>query len=251
MTERDPFAYDTGLPEGPGTFTNVRFTNDPAVQEGQVLLLKADIQFDDPDVGEHEARWKCGDKFETNDGGKTAERIDGSNKNFHERSGAALLGISMLKTDAEKVLRERYSEDNLTPRHAAYYEGLKFNFINKRYSGKINNDEVEWTVLEVDEFLGVNGGEKKAAAPAKKAAGAAKKAAAPAATTPDEGGISEEARQKAFDIAYNAADEESYVAEAMEALADEMTPELEAAIGDVGEGSIWHEAVEKYNADNA
>lgn len=48
-----PFHYDTGLPEGPGTFTNVRFTRDPEVNEGQTLLLKSDIMFDDPDVGEY------------------------------------------------------------------------------------------------------------------------------------------------------------------------------------------------------
>lgn len=253
----DLFHYDTGLPEGPGVMTNCRFTRDPAVNEGQTLLLKADILFDDPDTGEYDARWKCGEKFESNDDGATAERIDGQDKLFHQNTGVARLGISMLACEgAEEVIRERYAERGLTPKHAAYYEGLKFNFVNIPYSGTINGEKAEWTVLEVDEFLGVVEDKPKAASKpagaAKKAGGATKKAAAAKADEADAvDAVDDASRARVYEIAYEAADEESYVEAALAEFADSMTPALQAMIEDVGPGSVWAEAVEAYNAANS
>lgn len=254
----DLFKYDTGLPEGPGVLTNARFERDPAFNDGQTLLLRADLVLDDSaDQGEVEVLWKCGEKFETVDDGATAQRIDGRDKLFHQNTGIAKFGMSMLACDgAEDVIRERYAKDGLTPLHAAYYEGLKFNFINQEYSAKINGDDVTWNVLEVDEFLGVEGGGRKAATkPAKAAAKApAKKAAAKkeaAVEDAQDAGIADEVRDRVFAIAYDAADEESYVAEALEEFGDQMTPELEALITDTGAGSVWAAAVEKFNQDNS
>ena len=145
-----------------------------------------------------------------------------------------------------KAILERVKEFPYGPREAVFWKGLAVHVDREEvdYGGEIGKRDV----LVIDGFNGIEGGGGGKAAgstkkAAKKAAGTTKKAAA------SSGGLTDEIKAKLDEIADASADHDSFMeaafAQVPEASADDA---VKAAVGDNGEGSLWAEAVTRYEA---
>lgn len=257
----DPFKLESGLlGNADVTVMDAEFLNDPAYNNGQTLQLALTLLIDGDDGGEKVENLSCGDGWETNDGGKTAVREDGKEKNFNGNSKVGRFFAGLVKTMAEdsatdKAIRARVGEYPLGPRDAGFWKGLQLHVDREEvdYGGEIGKRDV----LVIDGFNGIQGGGEskakaatggKAAGAAKKAAGATKKAAAKAEDKA-EGGLTDAIKAQLDKIADESADHDSFMerafAEVPEASSDAA---VKAAVSDDGEGSLWHEAVLRYEA---
>ena len=249
----DPFKLESGLLGNVDvTINDAEFINDPAYNNGQTLQLSLTMLVEGDDGGERVENFSCGDGWETNDGGKTAVREDGKDRNFNGQSTIGLLFGGLVDVMGEdpacdKAIRARVSEFPLGPREAGFWKGLKVHLdrIEKDYGGEIGKREK----LVVDGFngiVGAGGTGGKATGAAKKASGATKKAAAKAE---ESGGMTAKIRATLDDIADASADHDGFMeaafAQVPEASSDEA---VKAAIADQGEGSIWADAVARYEA---
>lgn len=256
----DPFQLESGLIGNVDvTITDAVFTHRPdSFDHGQTLELHLTMQ---PEGEEEVVQFfRCGDGWETNDKGRTAEREDGTDRNFHANTkvGELFKGLVNLMAEdreADKAIRERVKEFPLGPRDADFWKGLKVHLTRETRKG--GGEIGDYEVLVIDGFNGIEGGSgggggraggaKKAAAPAKKAtkkasgAGPAKKA----------GGLTDDIRAKLDVIADESADHDSFMERAFAEIPEASTDDdVKAAIGqdESVEGSIWADAIARYEA---
>lgn len=248
----DPFQRETGLLGNVDIivrdfeFTNRLEAQDPTKLEGHMTVL---VEGDDG--GEQVVFLGCGEGWSTNDGGKTAERDDGKDRNFHANTKMGELFnslVDLMETDPEcdKVLRERVKTYPTGSREAGFWKGLKFHVERKTRKG--SGEIPDFDVLIATGFNGVEGGGK--AAPAKKAA--KKAAAAKPKAEAAAGGVTDEIRAKLDEIADASADHDSFMEAALAQVPEASTDdEVKAAVADQGDGSIWQDAIERYNASQS
>jgi len=148
MTERDPLALDSGLPEGVAKWTNPRFEFDIEVRDGEVLILKIDLEFADIDTEDTTKYFACGPGWTTNDKGKTAEREDGGNKSFNKNTAIGKLVKAMVEAGADVEMRKRV-EGGTTLRHAAMYDNWTFDMViqTNSFSNRETGEKVEYDSL--------------------------------------------------------------------------------------------------------
>lgn len=254
----DPFKMSEGLLDDVDVWIDeFRFEFNPDYNNGETLVGVAVISSDDDDVESGtELMFSCGDGWTTNDGGNTAEREDGKDKTFNARSAMGMFAAGAIGV-AEDVMRGRYDSDGTTPMMAAMYVGLGFHLEIQEvdYGGEIGKRGR----LVPTAFLGEKGktsgkatgaakkatGAAKAGGATKKASGVTKKKAAPA----DEGGVPADVKARLDGIADECENHDEFMERAMSELdPDVITPEVEAAIADAEDGSIWDEAVKRYEA---
>lgn len=249
----DPFKMSEGLLDDVDIWIDdFRFEFDPEYNNGDTLVGKAIVSSDDDEVESGtELLFACGDNWTTNDQGVTAEREDGKEKTFNNRSSMGMFAAGAIE-QAEDVMRARYEADNsVTPMHSAMYIGLGFHvgLVEVDYGGEIGKR----SRLVPNKFLGDRSeGASKAAKPATKAttkAAAKPKAKAKPKPEADDGeaGISAELLAQLDAIADDCGEHDEFMERAMAEIdPDNMTPEVEAAIADTTEGtSIWDRAVER------
>lgn len=246
----DPFQPESGLIGNTDVvirdaiFTNRLDAFDPTKLELHLTVL------DKAEGTETTVYFGCGDGWVTNDGGETAVRDDGAERNFHQNTKAGELLASLVKVmgadvDCDKEMRKR-AADGLTPQHIGFWKGLDVHIgrAERKGSGEIKDYEV----IVID---GYNGTEAGAAGPAKKAA---KKAAPAKSKAKDEaaatvGGVTDEIRAKLDEIADASGSHDEFMEAAMAQVPEASTDDaVKAAVADDGAGSIWQDAVDRYNA---
>ncbi len=225
-------------------FTNRLDAFDPTKLELHLTVKPADEEETTLYLG-------CGGGWETQDGGTTAVREDGADRNFHGQTKVGeffggLLKVMATDAKADKAIRARVAEFPLGPRDAAFWKGLNVHIDREQRKG--GGEVGDFEVLVIDGFNGVGeakaGGAKKAAAPAKKAA----KKAAPAAAKSG-GGVTAEIRAKLDAIADASGDHDEFMEAAMAQVPEASTDDdVKAAVADDGDGSIWKDAVARYEA---
>lgn len=255
----DPFRLESGLIDSADvTINDAIFTNRLDSFDPTKLELHLTVKPEGED--ETTLYLGCGDGWETQDGGETAVRTDGADRNFHgsTKVGEFFTGlVKLMASDpaADKALRARASEFPLGPREAGFWKGLKVHI--DRQDRKGSGDIPDFQVLVATGFLGIEGqagaaatgpaaaGAKKA--PAKKVAAAKK--AAPAKAPAASGGVTDEIRAKLDEIADASGSHDEFMEAAFAQVPEASTDdEVKAAVADDGAGSIWQDAVDRYNA---
>lgn len=134
-------------PETPwtGTVKESKFKTDPRYNDGETLLLSwtMETDSDDPEFEEFEVTFPCGNNWETNDGGDTAERVDGRRAKFNSNSGYGRVLNRVTGRDAD--LAKNFEgilgvlEKRGEPTQAKIWEGLRFVFDeeSKDFGGEI------------------------------------------------------------------------------------------------------------------
>lgn len=230
------------------TFTDAEFTNRLDAFDPTKLELHLTALIDGDDGGEQVLFLGCGDGWEAAEKGRKAVREDGKERNFHgnTKAGELMKSVVALMSDdkaLDKELRNRLADHPTGFREANYWVGLKFHL--DRVTRKGGGDIGDFDVLVASAFNGVAGGGK--AAPAK---GATKKAPAKAASKAAEStGLTDAIRKQLDDIADASADHDSFMEAAFAGVAEASTDDaVKAAVADDGEGSIWADAVARYEA---
>lgn len=283
MSEFDPFAGSTGLPDDFDMVVKTAwFEFDPEFNNGQTLLMKMEVETSDPDFGEGgtgELRFSCGKGWETMDKGETATREDGTNKLFHQSTAYQMFIKGAISCDgAEKVLR---GEGRGDPRIASMWVGTAWHMNAKTIDyGVIDGQQIgEKQKLVPSSFLGEGttlasvgsggsgGGPAKAAgvkkvapvakaAPAKAAAPvkkATKAVAAPAAAV-NGTGLTEGSPlwDSLYAVAMESDDHASFVERAFNEVEGVASDDaVGQAVMDDGDGSVWAKAVADFEAANA
>jgi hypothetical protein len=247
----DPFKLESGLLDNADvTFTDAEFTNRLDSFDPTKLELHLTTLVEGDDGGEQVLFFGCGDGWEATDKGQSAVREDGKERSFHVNTKVGELFksiISLMDDDKalDKELRGRLKDYPNGPREAGFWKGLKFHL--EREDRKGGGEVGDYQVLVATAFNGVKGGAK--AGPAK---GAAKKAAAPKAAPKAEGGVTDAIRAALDEIADASADHDSFMEAALAQVPEASTDDaVKAAIMDDGEGSIWQDAVARYEASQA
>lgn len=247
----DPFKMSEGLLDDVDVWIDeFRFEFNPDYNNGETLVAVAVISSDDDEVDSGtELMFSCGNGWTTNDGGKTAEREDGKDKTFNKQSAMGMFATGAISV-AEEVMRGRYEADGTTPMMAAMYEGLGFHLeiVEVDYGGEIGKRGK----LVPSAFLGekgkASGATKKASGGAKKAAGATKAKAKgkPAAEAEAAGGLTDEVKGLLDAIADDCETHDEFMERAMSEIdPDLIDSEVEAAIQNTDDGSLWDQAVER------
>lgn len=117
-----------------GTVKESVFKTDPRYNNGETLLLAwtMETDSDDPEFEEFEVTFPCGNNWETNDGGATAERIDGRRAKFNSNSGYGR--VLNRVTGRDSTLADNFNgildvlEKRGEPTNAKIWEGLTFVF---------------------------------------------------------------------------------------------------------------------------
>jgi hypothetical protein len=167
MAEFDAYTFTDGLvTEYQGKITDAYFTYDDSYNDGESLLLKLEIQTDNPELGDGGAvieQYPVGKGWETTDKGKTATREDGKPRALNRNSGVAVLVTSALEAGAGDELKSRG-----IPTEAAIWPGLEFTFARKEFTFKVDGEERSYGRMLVTEYHGGAAG-AKAEKPAKAA----------------------------------------------------------------------------------
>lgn len=247
----DPFKLESGLLDNVDvTITDAEFTNRLDAYDPTKLELHLTCFVDGEDGGEQVLFFGCGDGWEAAEKGQAAVREDGKERNFHANTKVGELFksvVAMMDDDKalDKELRARIADFPTGPREAGFWKGLKLHL--DREDRKGGGDVGDYAVIVASAFNGVQGG--KAAGKASAAKKAAPKAAAKAAAAEAEGGVTAAIRKALDDIADASADHDSFMetafAQVPEASSDDT---VKAAVSDDGEGSIWADAVARYEA---
>lgn len=121
-------------PDLPYTITVAEpyFKTDPRYNDGETLLLawKGPTDSDDPEFEEHEITFTVGKNWETTDGGKTAERVDGKGDKVNSNTGLGRLLERCVGKNPD--LKDNFDgildilEKRGEPTEAKIWEGLKF-----------------------------------------------------------------------------------------------------------------------------
>lgn len=247
---KDVFTFSSGLLEDADVVVrDAIFANDPEYDNGQTTFLQLDLLVKGDDGGEQVERFSCGKNWETNDGGKTVVREDGKDTTWNKNTKVArLLGglVGIMGEDAacDKAIRARLDQFPAGPYEAGFWKGLDVHVARETVhaGGEIGDYEV----LVIDGFNGIEGGGK--AAPAKRASKKAAAAAKPAAS----GGLTDAIKAKLDEIADASADHDSFMETALAEVPEASTDaDVKAAVADNGEGSLWAEAVARYEALSA
>lgn len=250
----DPFQRESGLLGNVDVvIRDAEFTHRLEAFDPTKLELHLTVLVEGDDGGEQVLFLGCGDGWETNDNGKTAVREDGKERNFHANTKAgeffnSLVDLMGSDPACDKELRARVSSHPTGSRDAEFWKGLKLHVdrVTRKGGGEIG----DFDVLVVDGFNGVEGGAGKAAGATKKAA----KKAAPASKKAEaaEGGVTDEIRARLDEIADASADHDSFMEAAMAQVPEASTDDaVKAAVADDAEGSIWQDAIARYNASVA
>lgn len=253
----DPFQKETGLIGNVDlAIEDAIFTHRLEAFDPTKLELHLTVMVEGDEGGEQVLYLGCGDGWETNDDGQTAVREDGKERNFHANTKAgeffnSLVDLMASNPACDKELRARISEFPTGSREAGFWKGLRLHV--DRETRKGGGEISDFDVLVVSEFLGTTGAGKasgaKKAAPAKKAT---KKAAAAAKKDTTGGGLTDEIRAKLDDIADESSDHDAFMERAFAEVPEASTDDaVKAAVADDGEGSIWKDAVARYEASVA
>lgn len=267
MPEKDIDLFDTtsGLYEGPAVMTNVRFDYNPEYNNGNTLLFLCDLDTEDADTGIIENQlFGIGNGWDRKDKGARIEKVKGRPL-YNDSSGLGMImagatkGLPKVYQDADEYPghkfrnadafveegRRRINEDDLTPQHAAFWEGLRFEFtrVEIAYGGEIGTKDK----LVVSEFLGVKGkGSSKATpkADTETTTEATPEAPADEVTTRRRrkvtGGVTEEVKEAIKAVA------DKVIGEAPDSMSDDdlFAAYVEAAIGQV-EGAESDKAIQE------
>lgn len=159
MAEFDAYSFTDGLvTEYQGKITDAYFTYDDSYNDGESLLLKLEIQSDNPELGDGGAvieQYPVGKGWETTDKGKTASREDGKPRALNRNSGVAVLVTSALEAGAASELKSRG-----VPTDAAIWPGLEFTFARKEFTFKVDGEERSYGRMLITEFHGQGIGAK-------------------------------------------------------------------------------------------
>lgn len=195
----------------------------------------------------------CGDGWETNDDGATAVRTDGAERNFHQNTKTGEFFGGLVKCMAadqkvDKAVRAHGANFPLGPRDAAFWKGLDVHVT--RVERKGGGDVGDYQLLVIDGFNGIEGastGGGKAAAPAKKAT---KKAAAGKAKAADaDDGMTDEIRATLDAIADACGEHDEFMERALAEVPEASSNvAVKEAVSATGPGSIWQDAIDRYNA---
>lgn len=226
-TEESVFGPETPFE---GVVKEAKFYTDPRYRDGEVVLMGWTLETDstDPDFEEFDVSYSCGNGWETNDNGKTAEHVNNKDK-FNSQSAYGLVlqrvvGKNPELKDEFKGLVDILAERG-DPREAKIWEGLRFRFdVESREYNFQDGPRTVSRIMPV-EFLGVEDDGKKKA-PAKKKSGGGKKKA-------------KSLRDQVVEAAKNADDHEDFMAAAfaIEGVTDD--DDLVDEISD--EDGIWAE----------
>lgn len=251
----DPFKLESGLLDNVDvTITDAEFTNRLDSFDPTKLELHLTVLVDGEDGGEQVLFFGCGDGWEAAAKGQAAVREDGKERNFHVNTKTgelfkSIVGLMDEDKALDKELRSRLADYPTGPREAGFWKGLKLHL--ERQDRKGGGEVGDYAVIVATAFNGVQGGAGKASGAAKKAGGATKKAAK-AGSNEDkapEGGVTAAIRKQLDDIADASADHDSFMEAAFAGVPEASTDDaVKAAVSDDGEGSIWADAVARYEA---
>ena len=165
MAEFDAYSFTDGLvTEYQGKITDAYFTYDDSYNDGESLLLKLEIQTDNPELGDGGAvieQYPVGKGWETTDKGKSASREDGKPRALNRNSGVAVLVTSAIEAGAASELKSRG-----IPTEAAIWPGLEFTFARKEFTFKVDGEERSYGRMLITEYHGQGIGGKTADKPA-------------------------------------------------------------------------------------
>ena len=149
-----------------GTVKSAEFKTDPRYNNGETLLLEwvTETDSDDPEFEEFTVTFPCGNNWETNDGGATAERVDGKRPKFNSNSGYGRVLNRVTGRDAD--LADNFKgildvlENRGEPTNAKIWEGLTFVFDeeSKDFGGEIGVKTRLMPVEFAGEAKGSSGG---------------------------------------------------------------------------------------------
>lgn len=148
------------LDEITGEIVDATFGYKESYQSGEALLLIADVQTGDPELGEGgilTLDWPVGKGWETGDKGKTATHESGKPKKFNGQSGIGVLIDSIRDAGGLAAMAKKGEAFE-----AASYVGLNATFTRKEYKNTINGEERSWNRMLVSE---IHDGKAKAQAP--------------------------------------------------------------------------------------
>lgn len=249
--EFDPLATSTGLVENVDvTITEPRWAFDPEYNNGETLVLKTTLVFDDPDIEDREQFFPAGKGWTTNDKGKTAENEDGKeNINFNGNSHIGEL-VRDIVAHNEKAARARVAEFPLGPNEAAWWDGLRGLVVNREHDwgGNIGKK----SRYQFDDVYGWAEPKKSAKAGAAKKGAAAKGKAETngAAEAEAEGSVlTAELIERLDAIADDAGNPSEFMEAAIRELGTIVTDndEVRAAVADDSTADgIWQRAVARY-----
>jgi hypothetical protein len=176
----DLFDTTTGLYEGPAVMTNVRFDFPSTYDNGNTLIMVADLDTEDADTGIIEDQlFGIGKGWDRKDKGQRIEKVKGRPL-YNDSSGLGMImagatkGLPKVYKDeaeypghkirnAEAFVEEgrKRIDQGLTPQHADFWNGLRFEFarVEIAYGGEIGTRDK----LIVAEFLGTKDKGSKAA----------------------------------------------------------------------------------------
>lgn len=262
----DPLKLSSGLLDDDDvTFRDAVFRTDAEFRDGQVLFLDATLLTSDGD--ETNKYFGCGNGWETDDG-QTAGREDGRDINFNKKSaiGEAFGGlVNVMKQDAkaDKAIRERLKQFPMGPRDAGFWKGLKVHVtaMDRKGGGEVDDYQalvidafhgIEGTTTEPKKATGATKAAKKASGATKKAAPAAAPADAPDPNVPAQEQLDPDMRAKLDAMADAADDHDAFMEQAFAEIPEASSDTLvRTVISDGGEGSLWAEAVARYEASQA
>lgn len=248
---QDPFKLDTGLLDNEDiTVLKAWYEHDPEYQSGDPLVLKWECEVEGDDYDEPvEIMFSCGDAYTTNDGGATAERVDGNTaKNFNMNSSVGIMVTSLLEHGAEDDMRAKYASDGWTLKDAAIYEGMMMHVERMDHDYKGDIGIIPRLVCSEGGWKGYKDGSKPSAAKAAAKGGAAAKAgaaakpaakgaAAKAAPPAEAETLDDETTKVLSDLADGCSTHDEFMERAMAEYT--LSPVAEEAVRNVDEGSLW------------
>lgn len=161
------YETETGLPDDfEFAVTDAAFLKSAEVKGGEQLFLQ--LTGDTDEYGEYEVRILCGPGWDSLDGGKTARHESGKPKRWNANTHMGLwIDRCIKELDLGKTLSGRGDGNE-----AKVWVGLKFHMKQKQFGFKNNQtgEDVSYSRLLPEAFLGEVGGEAKAPAKAEKKA---------------------------------------------------------------------------------
>lgn len=241
--EFNPWHFTTGFAEAyRGKVLDSYFTFDSEYQDGSALLLKLEILTDDPEIGEGgkiTEQYPVGKDWEPKDKGAKAAHNSGKPKNLNKNGGVAQLCQAAVEAGAGETLQERGGSDG--PLNAGIWKGLEFDFERKEYSGTFGGEKQTWARMLPVKYHGqnANGSAPASAAPAAADDSVSRVSSGGAAPAAESGGVSPILRAKLLNLAKEAVSHDAFMEAAFGIDGVMGNSEVEQAVAQDGEGSIW------------
>lgn len=215
-----------------GEVVDSAFVTDPQYQNGEVLMLEWTIETNDPERPVNHERFPCGNNWESVDGGKTAQRMDGKDSQFNEQSAIGRIINRVMGQGNGAHLVEQFEgvfdalKERGTPDQADIWKGMRFRFEEEEfdYGGEIG---VKTRNMPV-EFLGMSDSPKSGGGSAGSQGGS------------DAGG-DDETTQQLVELAKSSPDHDTFVAQALKVEGVSGNPQLLASVANDGKAGFYEQ----------